>query len=292
MQESNIFSIPGFAEPVSSLSHLAGAVVFAILSVFLLRRGKLSGGVVSLGIFASTCIFLLTLSAIYHLTTPGGGPHHVFQRLDHAAIFAFIAGTFTPIHTFLFSGFLRWGMLAIIWGIAATGITLKAALFTAVPEAISLGMYLGLGWLGLVAGVSLWRRHGFDFIKPLLVGGLAYTAGSILEFSGYPVLLPGVIGPHELFHFAVLAGIACHWRFIHNAMGLSGKFRACLRMNRLFRPFDSLRYKERSGLDCRKCVNPCDAAHRSARRVRPRDKVHRLMTAEGDQGSKPTVRLK
>ncbi|MEN8260574.1 MAG: hemolysin III family protein [Pseudomonadota bacterium] len=217
MKPSEILSIPGFAEPVSSLSHLVGAMVFACLAIFLLRHGNAKGKRLPLGVFALTCIFLLILSAIYHLSTPGGVLNDVFQRLDHAAIFVFIAGTFTPVHALLFSGFLRWGMLSIVWAIAATGVTIKTAFFTAIPEAVSLAMYLGLGWLGLVAGIALWKRYGFGFIKPLVWGGIAYTAGSILEFAGGPVLVPGVIGPHELFHFAVLTGIAFHWWFVHNA---------------------------------------------------------------------------
>ena len=217
MNPSNILSIPGFAEPVSSLSHLLGAVVFASLAIFLLRHRKAKGKKLPLGVFALTCVLLLISSAVYHLSTPDGGLHEVFQRLDHAAIFVFIAGTFTPIHALLFSGFLRWGMLGIVWAIAAVGVTLKTAFFSAIPEAVSLAMYLSLGWLGLVAGIALWKRYGFRFIRPLIWGGIAYTAGSIIEFADGPVLVPGMLGAHELFHFAVLTGIAFHWWFIHHA---------------------------------------------------------------------------
>ncbi|HUG76346.1 MAG TPA: hemolysin III family protein, partial [Burkholderiales bacterium] len=79
---------------------------------------------------------------------------------------------------------------------------------------LGLAMYLGLGWMGVISALALARRYGWRFIQPLLWGALAYTAGAIVEFLRWPVLLPGIVGPHEIFHLAVLAGITCHWAFI------------------------------------------------------------------------------
>ncbi len=211
----DIYPIPGFSHPVSSLTHLLGAGVFAVLGVFLLRRGRGNiARILSLGVFAFTCVFLLSMSGVYHLLTPGGLGHNVLQRLDHAAIFALIAGSFTPLHVTLFRGLWRWGVLLLIWALAATGITLKVIFFSAIPEWLSLALYLGMGWIGLASGIALGRRHGFAFIKPLLFSGLSYTLGGLLEFLRWPVIVPGVLGPHELFHGAVLAGIGFHWRFL------------------------------------------------------------------------------
>ena len=78
--------------------------------------------------------------------------------------------------------------------------------------------YLGLGWLGILSAYLTHRLHGFTIIKPLLLGALAYTAGASLEFLRLPVVISGVIGPHELFHIAVLAGLAWHWQFIRNRL--------------------------------------------------------------------------
>ena len=75
-------------------------------------------------------------------------------------------------------------------------------------------MYLGLGWLGVISTVALARRFGVRFVLPLVWGALAYTLGAVAEFLGWPVLVPGVVGPHEVFHLAVLAGISFHWAFI------------------------------------------------------------------------------
>ena len=77
-------------------------------------------------------------------------------------------------------------------------------------------IYIGLGWMGIVSGYLTHRLHGFRVIKPLVFGAFAYTIGAVMEFMRMPVLLEGVIGPHECFHIAVIAGIAWHWQFIRN----------------------------------------------------------------------------
>lgn len=213
------YSIPGFAEPVSSLSHLLSAGIFAVLGFFLLRRGRGNlSNLLALGIFVFGCVFLLSMSGVYHLLTPGGAGHEVLQRLDHAAIFALIAGSFTPVHWILFSGWGRWGVLLLIWGLATTGITLKVIFFDNIPEWLGLMSYLGLGWIGLASGIDLWRRYGMAFVRPLVYSGLSYSVGGVLEFLRTPVLIPGVIGPHELLHFGVLAGIGFHFRFLFGVL--------------------------------------------------------------------------
>lgn len=208
-------SIPGFSDPFSSLTHLAGATLFATLTVALLHRGRGAWGrILALCVFAFSCVLLLSLSGAYHLLAPETAGREVLKRLDHAAIFGLIAGSFTPVHAILFRGAWRWGMLAGIWGAAIAGLTLKTVNFVATPEWAGLLMFLGLGWMGVISVVALARRYGLGFVLPLIWGGLAYTAGAVAEFLRWPQLLPGIVGPHEIFHLAVLAGIAWHWAFI------------------------------------------------------------------------------
>lgn len=214
-QSGRMLAIAGFSDPVSSVTHLAGAAVFAVLAVALLRRGRgARGRLAALSVFAFSCVLLLSLSGVYHLLSPDTPGRDVLKRLDHAAIFLLIAGSFTPVHIILFRGAWRWGMLALIWGLALAGLTLKTVYFDTMPESLGLAMYLGLGWLGVFSGVILARRYGFRFIHLVLWGAFAYTAGAVFEFLRWPVLLGGVVGPHEIFHLAVLAGIGCHWAFI------------------------------------------------------------------------------
>jgi channel protein (hemolysin III family) len=201
---------------VSALTHLLAAPVFLALSFDLLRRG--SGSVsrqIYLGVFALSTVLLLSMSGVYHMMVHGGTARAVMERLDHGAIFVLIAGTFTPAHGILFRGRQRWAPLLLIWSCAITGITLKAIFLSDLSEALGLSLYLGLGWLGLVSTMVLWRRHGFGFVRLLLLGGVAYTVGAVMEFVGWFVVIPGVVGAHELMHLCVLVALACHWRFVY-----------------------------------------------------------------------------
>jgi channel protein (hemolysin III family) len=210
-----IYSIPGFADPVSSLTHLIGAAVFSLLTYFLVRRAwGYPVHVAVLSLFAFGSVFLLSISGVYHLLPYEWTGRMVMQRLDHAAIFVLIAASFTPPHGILFRGFQAWLPIALMWLLAVTGITLKTIFFTSLPEWAGVMIYLGFGWIGIFSGVILWCRFGFCFIVPLLAGALAYTIGAILHMAHWPVIVPGVIGSHELFHVAVLMGVACHWYFM------------------------------------------------------------------------------
>jgi channel protein (hemolysin III family) len=210
-----MLSIPGFSDPVSSLTHLTGAVVFAVLGGYLIARGRGDARrVISLAVFVFSCVLLLSLSGVYHLLTPETAARGVLMRLDHAAIFVLIAGSFTPVHVILLRERWQRYLLAGIWVAAIAGLTLKTVYFDATPLWLGLVMYLGLGWLGVISTVALARRFGVRFVLPLVWGALAYTIGAVAEFLGWPVLVAGVIGPHEVFHLAVLAGISFHWAFI------------------------------------------------------------------------------
>ena len=209
--------IPGFSDPFSSMTHLFCSPIFLVLGaimVWKIRNNK--SQFITLSIFTFGVVFLLVMSGVFHLLTPGSSGRHVLQVLDHAAIFVLIASSFTPIHVLQFKGIMRWGVLLVVWTTAIVGITLKSIYFEEVPEAFSLSLYLGLGWFGVLTAYKLYHRYGFTPLLPFLYGGVAYTLGATLEFIRYPNLISGVIGPHELFHVLVLAGISFHWRFVMN----------------------------------------------------------------------------
>jgi channel protein (hemolysin III family) len=208
-------SVLGFEDPVSSWLHLLGAVVFLVPAARLLHKGRgHKGRMFSLLVFVLSVELLLTMSGVYHLLPPGTA-RQVLRRLDHAAIFVLIAGTFTPGHTILFRGWMRWGVLGFVWVAAITSITVKTVFFKGFPEWLGLGMYLGLGWVGAISGVAAWRQYGFKLIAPMVWGALAYTFGAIFEFLRWPWIWPHVIGPHEMFHVAVLIALGYHWYFIY-----------------------------------------------------------------------------
>ena len=216
---TNISPIPGFGEPFSALSHLLPAAAFLTLAPRLIRRGRGSAWrVTCLSIFAFAIVFQLAMSGLSHQLEQGSVGARVLLILDHAAIFFLIAATFTPIHGILFTGFLRSGALIILWAAAISGIVLKSIFFAHTPIWLSASLYLGLGWMGVISGFTLWRRYGFHSMALLLYGGLAYTLGLGFEIIAAKAsnfqLVPGYVGGHEIFHLSVLAGMALHWKFI------------------------------------------------------------------------------
>ena len=217
----NTISMPGFSDPFSAISHLVGVLLALYYSINLIRLAAVHRGwQVAVSVFVFSVIFLLSMSGVFHLLDHGSLGRDVLQRLDHAGIFALIAGTFTPVHSILFKGVFRWGFLFLIWGLAITGITLKTIFFNDLAEWLGLMFYLGLGWMGIFSAYYTHRLHGFTIIRPLLYGALAYTLGASIEFLRLPVVIQGVIGPHEIFHIAVLAGIAWHWLFVRDLLML------------------------------------------------------------------------
>ena len=220
----NAISIPGFSDPFSSISHLLGAFVFLIYGYRLIRLARVHRGwLAAVCVYVFSAVFLLSMSGVFHLLEHEGVARSILQRLDHAGIFGLIAGTFTPVHSILFKGISRWGFLILIWTLAIIGITLKSIFFNEFAEWLGLMFYLGLGWLGILSAYLTHRLHGFAIIKPLIYGALAYTVGAALEFLRLPIVIAGVIGPHELFHIAVLAGIAWHWQFIRDLIKLKSQ---------------------------------------------------------------------
>jgi channel protein (hemolysin III family) len=214
-----LYRLPGFYEPFSAATHLLGALAFAVVGAVLLRRGGRgdAGRIACLGTFVASGVILMSMSGVYHMMAVGGAAREVMMRLDHAAIFALIAGTFTPVHGLLFRGPLRWGPLLLVWAAAAAGIAVNTLMADVPPEWVALTCYLAMGWLGFFSGVLVWRRYGFGAVRPLLWGGLAYSAGAVADFARRPVVIPGVVHAHEVFHLAVLAGASFHFAFVWRA---------------------------------------------------------------------------
>ena len=212
----SVAPIPGFSEPFSSMTHLVAAGIFFILGVVLLLRSRVPAAhKIALLVFVFGVVFALSMSGVFHLLDTGSSGKAVLQRLDHAAIFFLIAATYTPIHVIVFRGVMRWGILLIVWSVAITGITLKTIFFDDIAEWIGLSLYLSLGWFGVFSTHRLYKCFGLNYIKPILYGALAYTIGATLEFLRIPVVIPKVVGPHELFHVFVVVGISMHWVFIY-----------------------------------------------------------------------------
>lgn len=214
MGEIQAYAIPGFQEPVSCFTHLFTIPIFLVAGFFLVRKGRGSWTRwLSLVVMVLATVFLLAMSGVYHLLGPGTG-RDVMRQLDIAGVFALIAGTVTPVHAILFERWSRWIPLLFVWLVAAAGITLRAVFSESLPPAAGTAIFVILGWAGGISCVILWKRYGVSFTKPLIWGGVAYTIGAVILTMQWPTVIPGVVGPHELWHLAVLAGLGLHWKFV------------------------------------------------------------------------------
>lgn len=209
------YTLPGFNQPMSSMSHLIGALVYLVLSFFLLRSAwQRRAYFWNAFLFAFAAVVLLSLSGVYHMFSPDGKPGRVMIRLDVAAIFFLIAATFTPIHGLLFTGWRRWGILIPLWVIAITGITLRTIFFNSINYTVGVGIFLLMGWIGGLSSWLLWKQYGWAAVSPILWGGIMYTIGALGDALGWPTIIPKVWGSHETFHFFVLAGLGFHWNLV------------------------------------------------------------------------------
>lgn len=203
-------------DPVSALTHLAACVFAAYAAILLCRlahgdRAKQ----VSMTCFGVSMVVLYAASSLYHaVPLPyDSAAVAVFRRLDHSAIYLLIAGTYTPVFAVLLSGRPRAVLLGAVWLMAAAGITAKW-LLPAPPEWLEVGLYLAMGWLAVVPAPALFRAVGMRGMTWAVAGGLCYTAGAACELAKWPVLVPGLIGWHEVFHVFDIAGTALHAVFM------------------------------------------------------------------------------
>ena len=216
---SHVDAIPGFCQPVSSLTHLVGAAVTVVAAVPLLRLGRKSPGrLLAIAVYVSCVFTVLLVSGTYHSLERGGRARAIMQQLDHYAIWLLIAGTFTAVHGVMCRGFWRRGLLTMVWAYAAVGILLQIVWFRTFSGVPGLVLYLGLGWVGIASVIKLGRQIGYREVRSIWYAGIAYTVGAILEAVRQPELLPRWVGPHEVFHLAVLVGVLIHWLFIRRLL--------------------------------------------------------------------------
>lgn len=193
-------------EVANSLSHGLGLLLALVGVPVLVWDAARRGGALTVagaGVFAVTLVLLYLASTVYH-ALPHNKAKRLFQVLDHAAIFLLIAGTYTPFTLGVLRGGWGWTLFTVVWGLAIVGIVLKAVGGVRYPR-LSMCLYLGMGWLALVAVKPVWLRVELSGILWLLAGGAAYTAG-VAFFAAQRVRYS-----HFVWHLFVLAGSACHF---------------------------------------------------------------------------------
>ncbi len=198
-------------EIANSVSH-GLALVAAIVGVpFLIGSARHFGvaNVVGAGVFGATMVLLYLTSTLYH-AMPAGHLKRLFQKLDHGAIYCFIAGSYTPFALGALAGSWGWTLFGLVWSMAAAGVALKA--FNRLSHSwISTGLYLAMGWLVLIAAVPLVEHVSLPGVALLVAGGLAYTAGVV-----FFMLDSRLRYAHAVWHGFVATGTACHFFAVLN----------------------------------------------------------------------------
>jgi len=156
---------------------------------------------------------LFGTSAVYHRGTWSERVGGVLRRLDHANIFLFIAGTYTPLSLMLLEGNDRVVLLALIWSVAAAGIVFKM-LWMAAPRWLYTLLYLVMGWAAVGWLPQFWAAGGPLIVALIAVGGLVYTAGAVVYALKRPDPFPTWFGFHEIFHACTIVAALSHFAAI------------------------------------------------------------------------------
>lgn len=218
-------------EPINAWSHGTGMMVAVPVAWILYRRcGGVSSDAGSRArpwnrsryqrvkafcalVFGVALIVCYGLSALFHSVRLAAEPLSWLRRLDHIGIFLLIAGTYTPVAWALMRGNWRWGTLSTVW-MTAIGCSARVWYGGLMPIWVSTLLYLAMGWGALFCYFELARGHSHRKLLPLPLGGVFYSVGAVINLAHWPVLVPGILAAHELFHFFVIAGSACHVFFM------------------------------------------------------------------------------
>lgn len=193
-------------EIANSVSHGVALLAALVGAPFLLvSASQLSvTNIVGAAVFAATMVLLYFTSTLYH-ALPTGRAKRVFLKLDHGAIYLFIAGSYTPFALGALGGPWGWTLFGLVWAMAVLGITLKAFDRLSHPW-LSTGLYLAMGWIVLIAAVPLVERVATPGLVLLVAGGLAYTVGVV-----FFLLDSKMKYAHAVWHAFVATGTGLHF---------------------------------------------------------------------------------
>ena len=193
-------------EIANSVTHGVGLLASVVAFPFLVMTAAQRWGapeVIGAAVFAATLVALYLVSTLYHALRPSRAKQ-VLQKLDHAAIYLLIAGSYTPFTLGVLRGTWGWTLLSLVWAIAGTGIALEFALGKKVHK-VAVALYVVMGWLVVVAVKPLLAAVPWPGLAWLVAGGLLYTGG-VAFYAAKRVRYA-----HAVWHLFALAGSACHF---------------------------------------------------------------------------------
>lgn len=210
-----------FREPTNGLLHF-GALLASLLGTgFLLglaARQPLKQ--VTLAIYGLCMALTFLASTAHHLLHAPRHWEEWLLKLDHAAIFLFIAGTYTPVAMYLLSNPARWQVLATVWTMAVLGVWYKLVAFrvpedlSAPPDRLSTLVYVLMGWVIVFHLPTLRQTVSTNGMILAALGGMLYTIGGVILTTRSFDYAPGWLGHHEIWHLCVIGGTICLYLLI------------------------------------------------------------------------------
>jgi hemolysin III len=185
-------------------------IVFAALGVALVASAPAARERLAGAVFGFSLALTFGVSALYHRVTWRPATRRLMRRLDHAAIYLLIAGTYTPYGLLVLDGSWRVSVLGVVWIGSALAI-LQRLIWVDAPKWLSAAAGIALGWVGVVAFPQIVAATGFFGGSLVLAGGVLYTLGALVYVLRRPDPLPAVFGYHELFHVLTILAAACQY---------------------------------------------------------------------------------
>jgi hemolysin III len=187
------------------ISVVTGSCLVAVAASL---RGAAAG--TTTAIYSATITLLFGTSALYHRRNWSPRAHALMKRLDHAMIFVFIAGTYTPLAVLMLPRNSAIGVLIAVWVGAALGVVLQTS-WRSAPRWLSAPCYIALGWVAVFVMPDLLHNGGVAAFVLIVAGGVIYTGGAVVYALKRPNPYPGVFGFHEVFHLCTLVAAVCHY---------------------------------------------------------------------------------
>ena len=211
--------LPSAREPWSAMTHLLGAIAAAIGLLFLvLAAGSDIVRLIGAVTFGVSLIAMFASSTAYHYFDLGPAANGKLRRLDHAAIYVLIAGTYVPSLIHLLSGAWRVSMLVLIATLAIAGVLFKIVWFNTSARAGTV-LYVAMGWVIVLAAHDVWPVITARQAALLFGGGVIYTLGAVVYALKWPDPWPGKFGSHEVWHLFVFGGAALHYFYVLDLIG-------------------------------------------------------------------------
>jgi hemolysin III len=193
--------------------HQAGFVVAVPAAALLVTSSRAGDARIAAALFAASLLALLGASATYHVGNWAPAVKARLQRVDHAMIFVLIAGSYTPVTLLALDP--TWGIpfLVAAWAIAIGGVIVALWHIDTIHR-YAVYIYIGFGWLLVLALPAVLRALNGTQLALLFAGGMLYTIGAVGLWLRRPDPHPAVFGYHEVWHAMTLAAIVCHYLLV------------------------------------------------------------------------------